>query len=359
MSEQNDNANRREGEVPSISVQGARIVPPVTLDKTMYMVNSDSTTVGEVQAWSEEMGRLSVVQEGADVVAEMEAKMATGIGDLIAGRDAKDVLKEVMVLGQKHQLQMNRVEGVSVHYATVMRIQRARYFKTVVQPVWNKVHKGTGSVFTKYLEQNLRDQSWRSLYNDMRMASVKNVEAHAELGMDRLLRIVKVVGKTENGAAKLGVDDPIGDFRQNNGIIRTSTGDRKLATLKRDVDAAINTQMLKNVGVEGIDEKVKAFTRKHGSFKAAHVGYLAKVRGDAEALDRRAQALIESPEGLPPRGERSTAEINKARLEGIRGIVEKVLSEAERREGLTPEMVQTVIDQLLALKEALTTPNNQ
>lgn len=335
---------------------------PPAFDRSMYMVNSDSTTVGEVQAWSEEMSRVSVVQGSADVVAEMKALIATGIEPLLQGRDPKIVLKELMLIGQKFQLATNKVEGVASYQGTLAKITRGRHFKFLVQPVWKKTASGPGKTFTAHLIENLRDGSWRGVYNDMEVGAVKKSEEHAELGMDRLHRIVTAIRKSAGGKESLKADDPIGDFRQANGIARTSAENQRVATLRRDVDAAINMQMLKNAGIpvnNDIKTQVKAFAKKHGPFKSIHVGYLAQVRDNAVELASRIQAIINAPKGLPPRVQRGTADVNIDRFVQIIEIVDKAYQDGERREGLTLEIIKEAISKLVALKRSMATANNQ
>ncbi len=335
---------------------------PPSFNSSMYMANSDSTTVGEIQAWSEEMSRVSVVQGSADVVAEVNAMLATGIKPLLQGRDPKAVLKELMLLGNKLQLAMNKVDGVASYQGTLAKITRGRHYKYLVQPAWRKTASGPGKTFTAYLIENLRDGSWRGVYNDMEVGAVKKSEEHAELGMDRLHRTVTAIRKSAGGKESLKADDPIGDFRHHYGITRTSAEDRKLATLKRDVDAAINTQMLKNAGIpvnNDIKTQVKAFTKIHGSFKGVHVGYLAQVNDNPVELASRIQAIINAPKGLPPRDQRGTAEVNIDRFLQIIEIVDKAHQDGVRREGLTQEIIKGAISKLVALKRSMATNNNQ
>ncbi len=325
-------------------------------DNTLYKVSSDSTTKQQMQSWLDEMSEVSVIKEGIPIMARAKEIGETNVDDLFGDRDKMDVLSELAQLGHEVQLYMKRVEDLSEVQKSETRITRAEMWM-VIKSAYQKAHGRSGN-FNKWYSECQSAQSWRGLHNDIRVAQAKDAGQYGEFGMRRLLNIVMAIRKDD--VSRMKTDNPIRDFLESHEVRPQSIrSNSRLSTLKRDVDVAVNCQALWNVGITSLEKpKVKVFTTKHGLLKNVHLNHLKRQQDSPDQLEESFQALIDSTNGTPNRVQRRPAQINGGRFTEFEEAVKSVVNDADKRDGLTPEMVQGVIDQLSELKQILNSTDN-
>jgi hypothetical protein len=128
----------------------------------------------------------------------------------------------------------------------------------------------------------------------MRIAEVPNSIRYAVFGKERLIQILRRIGKAEG-------DDPIGQFLSNNGIEFNPEAETGYEELKIVTDIAIACQKLNSQGLEEVsDEKIEALIRSGIGLTTTHINQLKLVKSTQGNLGQYIDNLIATGGNVEP-----------------------------------------------------------
>ncbi|SHK15776.1 hypothetical protein SAMN02745216_02975 [Desulfatibacillum alkenivorans DSM 16219] len=353
-------ANSDEADDSTAEVDAsAEEAPAPRLDNSLNMAGTGATTLGVLIESRAEFLQIPLMRDHEQVVELAKEGASADVLVQIQERGADEVLNELLTAANRFQVCMNQSGHLTSFNEAALRIIRARLWKNI-KIAYQRKHGRDGN-FNEWFSSTQQGLSWRSLHNDLRVAKAKDAEGYAFLGMGRLLNIVIAILRGDGGKDRIKEETPIKNFLRERGVSPIGGGSNtKVPKLKQDVDAAINAQELLNANITTIAApKIKAFTTKHGLLKNVHLSHLKKYADEEEQLRAAFEALVSSNDGIPKRQHRTPDQINLGRFTKFIEDVDLALDKPEKREGITTEAIQEVIEKLQELQQHLSDENDE
>jgi hypothetical protein len=200
------------------------------------------------------------------------------------------LLQQIKSLSISYSTGINVTENFSIGTITKYRIRLGMLFN--FQKIL--VKKGLKRNWTEWFAENYDKSLLRSIQDYMRIAEVRNAIRYAVFGKERLIQILKQIGKPTG-------DDPIGQFLQDNGVEFAPEAEYDYEELKIVTDIAITRQKLNSEGLEEVaDDKVEALVRNKIDLSAHHLGQMKLVKETRGDLPGHVDRLIASGGKVEP-----------------------------------------------------------
>jgi hypothetical protein len=215
----------------------------------------------------EMLGNINIETEVKRLCEELDQQ------DLEMEEDPQMWVDRIKELTIRYSTQINFAENISIGAITKYRIRQGLLFNFQKYLVKERLNRN----WTEWFEENYDKSLFRSVRDYMNLAKYPNVVSYAVFGKERLLQIVRQIGKPAG-------ENPIGAFLEANDIDFDSYAETDYKELKIATDIAITRQKLNSEGLEEVaDDKVEALVRNGIEITVQRLGQMKLVmetRGD-------------------------------------------------------------------------------
>jgi uncharacterized protein YaaR (DUF327 family) len=180
----------------------------------------------------------------------------------------EELLQQIKSLSISYSTGINVAENISIGTVTKYRIRLGMLFNFQKTLVKEKLDRN----WTVWFAENYAKSLLRSIQDYMRIAEVPNAIRFAVFGKERLIQILKQIGKPTG-------DDPIGQFLEVIGIEFNPDAETDYQELKIATDIAITRQKLNSEGLEEVaDDKIEALVRNGIELTTLRLGQIKLVK---------------------------------------------------------------------------------
>jgi len=230
---------------------------------------SDSTSIQEVVHFIQDEDTTPELAD-PDIVDQIERFANTPVQELLQDQDKEQVVRRALRLAALFERQINVAICKNDGKFVLFRIQMGKCFIKIQELVNQR-----GKEWVKWVKENIKFLSLRSVQDYMRLARTPQIEKYAMLGKERLIILLRALEK----AQKLIVEDPIGSFMAENGIQFDPEAENDFDEFKIQVDVAMISQRLVNEGITCIPrDKVEILVRDRIELRAAHLRAIKNSR---------------------------------------------------------------------------------
>ena len=264
-------------------------------------------------------------------------------------KDPEAYLNELKALTKTYSSRINVAENTTKGIIAKYTIRLGGLFiiqQIIVQEVLKRE-------WIEWFRENYEFSLLRSVQNYMRIADVPKAINYAVFGTERILEILRRIGKPTG-------DDPIGDFLKDNGIDYDPEVKTDFAELKLQTDIAITRDKLNSEGLEEIpDDKVEALIRGGLEMKAQHIRDLKLLKGKKGEFLEHMDDIISSGGKMPPllTPERKAEQFKKTIDRFIDQTV-SALADADYLGDLNRELFLQLKEKILELEVKFPAPNS-
>jgi hypothetical protein len=248
-------------------------LPENVTEEPQHKEHMDLRGAKEYQKWL--LAYLSVSDDKGEFLGNVDLETAVrrlceelDQQDLAVEEDPQMWVDRIKELTIRYSTQINFVENISIGAITKYRIRQGILFNFQKYLVKERLNRN----WTEWFEENYDKSLFRSVRDYMNLANYPNIVRYAVFGKERLLQIVRQIGKPAG-------EDPIGAFLEANGIDFDSYAETDYKELKIATDIAITRQKLNSEGLqEVVDEKVDALVRNGIEITVQRLGQMKLVR---------------------------------------------------------------------------------
>jgi hypothetical protein len=247
-------------------------LPPGVTEEPQHVEHMDLTKVQGHRKWVRSY--LNVSDDEGELLGDKKLeKEVIRLCDDLSGMDLdleenpEFWLDKITLLVKSYSAKVSLTENTSIGIVTKYRIREGMLLNAQKVLVKNGLKKG----WMEWFKETYGKRLLRSAEDYMRIAEVPNSIRYAVFGKERLLQIIRLIGK-------LTGDDPIGVFLSKHGIDFDPTVELDVTELKNQTSITLNHQKLVKAGFKQIPkEKVDALVRAGGEIEDKHIKYLKAI----------------------------------------------------------------------------------
>ena len=261
----------------------------------------------------------------------------------------EELLQQIKSLSISYSTGINVAENISIGTVTKYRIRLGMLFNFQKTLVKEKLDRN----WTVWFAENYAKSLLRSIQDYMRIAEVPNAIRFAVFGKERLIQILRQIGKPTG-------DDPIGQFLEVIGIEFNPDAETDYQELKIATDIAITRQKLNSEGLEEVaDDKVEALVRNRIDLSAHHLGQMKLVKETRGDLPGHIDRLIFSNGKVEPiQTPETKAKSFKKTLDRFLDQAVTALGDDQYLGEVDIELCQQLLEKVQQLEQKLTSSTN-
>jgi hypothetical protein len=263
--------------------------------------------------------------------------------------DPEALLQQVKALSITYSKGINVTESISIGTITKYRIRLGMLFNFQKALVKTGIDRN----WIEWFAENYDKSLLRSIQDYMRIAEVPNSIRYAVFGKERLIQILRRIGKAEG-------DDPIGQFLSNNGIEFNPEAETGYEELKIVTDIAIACQKLNSQGLEEVsDEKIEALIRSGIGLTTTHINQLKLVKSTQGNLGQYIDNLIATGGNVEPiQTPETKAKSFKKTLDRFLNQAVTALDDEQYLGEVDVELCRQLLEKIQQLEQKLTSSAN-